>query len=366
MQNNYIKNLVKIKYPNVNFLNAVETNKAHVVQVSVTRTHHHCPKCNSITNKIHDYRKPSFIKHSFCDEKAVILSYKKRRYVCTSCNARFTENNPFVSKYAKVSNNFRLNIINKCRSKISLSDIADLINVSTSTVYRHFNNHTTFDRPKTLPTILCIDEFASHTGKSKYSTCIVDFLNKQLFDILPTRFKSDLIKYFEQFPLKQRENVQIVNIDMSKHFRSAFKKCFPNAVIVADKFHYVRYFTKTINDIRIAVMQSFHKDSMQYKLIKKHWKLLLKRTYELDDKVYFKDRITKDHKTKKQLVDLIHTFSDKLLYASEILDEFYNIIDTSDNFSADEIRADINQLLVKIRDFSKTDFKDVLSMFRNR
>ncbi len=162
MQINNIKKLLKIKGNNVNILNFYETNNEIIVDISVDVTYHSCPKCKTSTKKVHDYRKPSFIKHCSIYDKIVFLRYKKRRYVCQHCNARFTESNPFVSKYAKVSNFTRLSIINNCSRKISFSDVANLLHISTSTVYRHFINHTSFERPDTLPEVLCIDESVAH------------------------------------------------------------------------------------------------------------------------------------------------------------------------------------------------------------
>ncbi len=208
--------------------------------------------------------------------------------------------------------------------------------------------------------------FASHTGRiSKYSTCLVDFVNRSLIDILPTRFKHDLISYFFKFPLSQRKNVKFVIIDMSYHFRSVIKQCFPNATIIADKFHYVRYFSNAVNETRVKVMKSFSRDSVQYRLIKRHWSLLNKRGYELDDTKFFRERTLKNHYTERQLVDLIHSFSSELTFACEMKDEFLNIVDLSSNSTYDETVQSINQLIIKIRDFNKPAFKPVLSIFRN-
>ena len=51
--------------------------------------------------------------------------------------------------------------------------------------------------------------------------------------------RDSLRSYFLRFPFKQRKNVKIIVMDLSGAFRSIMHALFPNAQIIADKFHYV-------------------------------------------------------------------------------------------------------------------------------
>lgn len=62
--------------------------------------------------------------------------------------------------------------------------------------------------------------------------------NKKVLDILPNRFEHELVKYFMRFP--SRTKVKYFVCDMNPHFRNVAKTCFPNATIVADKYHAIR------------------------------------------------------------------------------------------------------------------------------
>ena len=86
--------------------------------------------------------------------------------------------------------------------------------------------------------VLSLDEFKGNSGGQKYNGIVVDAKQHKGIDILPNRFENELIKYFSQFPSKT--NVKYFVTDMNPHFREVSKVCFPNAIIVADRYHVIR------------------------------------------------------------------------------------------------------------------------------
>lgn len=86
--------------------------------------------------------------------------------------------------------------------------------------------------------VLSLDEFKGNSGGQKYNGIVVDAKQHKVIDILPNRFENELIKYFSQFPSKT--NVKYFVTDMNPHFREVSKVCFPNAIIVADRYHVIR------------------------------------------------------------------------------------------------------------------------------
>ncbi len=111
MQINSTKNLLGIKDINLNILNFFENDSFMLFTVSMKRVFHTCPNWG----KIHDYRKPSFIKHSTINGKIVYIKYRKRRYSCTKCDKRFTENNSFINTYSKISNLAKQQILHEVK-----------------------------------------------------------------------------------------------------------------------------------------------------------------------------------------------------------------------------------------------------------
>ena len=95
-------------------------------------------------------------------------------------------------------------------------------------------------RSKSWPTTLGIDEhfFTRRRGYPEYVTVFTDLNKRKLFEVGSTKIKKKLIEQVEHIP--GRENVRIVCIDLSPGYRSLVKELFPNARIVADKFHVIK------------------------------------------------------------------------------------------------------------------------------
>ena len=119
---------------------------------------------------------------------------------------------------------------------VPASKIGAQYNVSGATAARYFK-YVAF-KPARLPEVLSIDEFKGNSGGEKYNSIIVDAEKRKVVDILPNRFENELIKYFSQFPSKT--DVKYFICDMNSHFRAVSNACFPNADIVADRYHVIR------------------------------------------------------------------------------------------------------------------------------
>ena len=92
--------------------------------------------------------------------------------------------------------------------------------------------------------------------------------NHELIDILKDR-KTSTIK---EFLLPHSKEIKKVSIDMFMQFRNMISSNFPDADIIADKYHVVRQGNWMIRDVRIRL---FNSDS-RYKDYKKYWKLIAK------------------------------------------------------------------------------------------
>ena len=120
----------------------------------------------------------------------------------------------------------------------SLTAVARYCHISVTQVIRIFKE-INYSRPKTLPSVLSIDEFKGNAAGQKYQVILTDPTDHKILDILPKRDTVKLIQYFLQFPRHVRNNVKYITMDMSLQFRSVMKQCFPKAHIVADRFHLI-------------------------------------------------------------------------------------------------------------------------------
>jgi transposase len=87
------------------------------------------------------------------------------------------------------------------------------------------------------PTVLGIDEHFFNK-KQGYATTFCNLKKNKIFDIVKGRSPKSLTDYLQQLPGK--EAVKVVCIDLSSTYRSLIKHYFPNAKIVADRFHVIR------------------------------------------------------------------------------------------------------------------------------
>ena len=199
------------------------------VYLQLPRREHRCPCCGAVTDRIHDFIKDIPLG------RTTFLHLRKRRYRC-SCGKRFFENNTFLPRYYRATSRLIAQIIFAFKKLTSASETGARYNVSGATAMRYFR--CVSHRPKELPQVLSLDEFKGNSGGQKYNCIVADPQNRKIFDILPDRFENNLIRYFSQFPSKT--NVKYFVCDMNPHFRQVARTCFPNAVVVADKYHVIR------------------------------------------------------------------------------------------------------------------------------
>jgi len=87
------------------------------------------------------------------------------------------------------------------------------------------------------PKVLGIDEHF-FSRKQGYATTLCDLGNHKVFDVVLGRSALSLQAYLEQIP--ERYTTRIAVMDLSETYRSIVKEHFPNALIVADRFHVIR------------------------------------------------------------------------------------------------------------------------------
>ena len=244
------------------------------IYIELPRRKHVCPCCGAETDRVHDYRWQKIKDVPLARD--TFLHLRKRRYRC-ECGKRFFEKNAFLPRYYRVTSRLVAEIIFAFKKTISAKEIGCRYNVSGMTAMRYFN---LFNRKLTkLPEVISLDEFKGNSGGQKYNSIIVDPKEKEVLDVLPNRFENDLVKYFSQFTNKN--DVKYFICDMNPHFRQAAKICFPQAIIVADKYHVIRQVYWAMENVRKNEQNKLSTRFRKY--FKKSRNLLLKRTENLTE-----------------------------------------------------------------------------------
>jgi transposase len=91
--------------------------------------------------------------------------------------------------------------------------------------------------PPRCPTVLGIDEHF-FTRRKGYATTLCDVRNRKIYDVVLGRSELSLESYLQR--LEGKSEVRVVCMDLASVYRSIVRKHFPNARIVADRFHVIR------------------------------------------------------------------------------------------------------------------------------
>lgn len=322
----------------------VESNENKVdIHFTLTRKTQICPRCNNLTDKIHDYRL-QIIKDLPIQGKDTYLHYKKRRYICDCCNKKFYEKLHIVPKFHRITNRVALFSLKRLKSRISIKDVANELNVSSSSIIRWLN-FTNISKPSKLPTVLSIDEFKGNSGGEKFQCVLTDAKNRKVIDILPSRKQDDLFGYFTSFD--NRDSVKYVVMDMSKSFKEVALKCFPKAKIIIDRFHVSRQAMWAFENTRKKVQKSLHPNLRKY--FKRSRKLLTMRM----------DKLGSDDKLA---VERMLSYSTELTNAYILKEYFYNFMDSQDKEQAIE---KLKWFRLQATYIDIAEYKPVMTMLRN-
>ena len=227
-----------------------------------------CPRCGALTELVHDYRTQR-VRDLPVQGKTVYWDYRKRRYRCSCCEKRFYEKCPLLPKYHRITNRVAFSALDELSRKQSMKDIAERLNVSSSSVARYLRSQH-FGRPDTLPEVISIDEFRGNTEFGRFQTIITDLKRQKVFDILPNNEEHTIFEYFRRF--ENRDRVRYFVSDMKKEYVRIAKLLFPNATIVTDRFHVLRYACFALENVRKRVQKDL---SREFRLYFKRSRLLL-------------------------------------------------------------------------------------------
>lgn len=294
-----------------------QDEKEIVLTVRMQRRAQECPACHALCDQIHDYRTQR-VKDSPIQGKTVTWHYRKRRYRCPCCGKRFYEKNYLLPRRHRITNRLAAFGIDQLQKKRSRKEIAASLGVSESSVCR-WMNLLEFGKPALLPKVLSIDEFRGNTEHEKFQCILTDPAHKKIIDILPTRKHEQIYNYLREFP--NRKQVQYFVMDMNRDYLSIAKALLPNATIVIDRFHVVRYCTWAVEKVRKNFQKNLLPEKRKY--FKRSRKLLLSHMEDLSDE-------------NKAAVEQMLLMSHELREAYLLKEKFYAFMRSVDSIQAKE------------------------------
>lgn len=312
-QDNYIAELLDMKDIEIIHL---ETGTDKIsIEFQLKRREHICPACKTLTNRIHDYRL-QVVKDLPIQGRHVFWYYRKRRYRCDCCSKRFAEQLYLLPRYHRITSRVVAYGLDELSRKQSNRDAAQRLGVSASSIGRWLKLLSYYP-PKQLPEVIAIDEFRGNAGGEKFQCILTAPTHKSIIDILPSRKSHELIDYFKRF--ENRKAVKYVVMDMCVPYFEIAKTFLPNAKIVIDRFHVVRYCTWALENVRKRVQKRLPEHERKY--FKRSRKLLLAHMKKLSEE-------------NKQAVEQMLLVSPDLRIAYLLKEVFYEFMQSKDSVQA--------------------------------
>lgn len=315
-----------------------------------------CPRCATASRSVYDHRWIR-VRDEPLRGHRVFLKILKRRFICKPCRRPFTEPIPGILPRRRTTQRFRLAVMEACENYTDLSAVRRRFHVSSHFIYDAYYERLRLNLRERegapWPSSIGIDEHSYGKNKefrrTQFVTTIVDHKRARMFEAVIGKTTAELTAATHHIP--GRENVQWVTIDMCDPYRNFVRSNFPNAKIVADKFHVLRLLTPALlkkrkeitgtrADLRakkLLLMSSHH---LQYgerlalgRFLERHPEM--KELYEWKERLHSFYRMrgaARSYEAYKRLVDdmsvsflpEIRTLRRTLLYwKDEILNYFY-------------------------------------------
>ena len=344
---------IGIKDQNINISLVFETDIHIDIQAKLDYPAPLCPQCHGKMIK-YDFQNPSKIPLLERAETPTLLRFNKCRFQFKSCRRVTVAEISIVEKNCQISNLVRQKVTQLLTEKVSLTDIARRLRVSTSTVYRRLDQFTFKEYYDKLLAVMSWDEFGFEKGELAFVA--QNYESNELITILDNRRQTTIRNYFLKYPSKVRQQVEFITMDMSGAYIPLARKLFPNVKIVLDRFHIIQHLGRAFLKTRIAIMNQFDKKSLPYRALKNHWRLFQKDSCKLSLNSFYS-------KTFRQTLSP-HEVVEKTIDFSEELANYYNLYQLL-LFHFQEKRVDdffelIEENISKVNHYFKTVFRTFL------
>jgi transposase len=191
------------------------------------------------------------LKDSPLRDRAVRLEIRKRRFWCKQCLKPFTERLQGVLPRRRTTQRYRRSLLWACETFADLKRVKKQYRCSNDFLYRALHEQLALKIKRNLypwPRTIGIDEHSfqrRRTGNIPFVSILVDYPNKKIFELVDSKVSDRLTEKLAHIP--GRENVQNAILDLADPYKKFIRNFFPNARMIADKFHVLRLLHPAIN-----------------------------------------------------------------------------------------------------------------------
>ena len=237
-----------------------------------------CPKCATKSSKVHD-RRWITVKDAPIHGKIKIFKILKRRFRCTNCKSVFTEPVSGINKGARITQRMQRHILWSCENFTDLKKVRRDTECGNKTIYNRLYQQLELEHREQhkahWPKTIGIDEHSwlknKDRGHREFATVFVEYKGKRIREVAEGKTAADLHAAVGYIP--GRERVKNVVMDLCAPYKSFVQNFFPNADIIADKFHVLRLLHPAINRRRKGITGDKRKNPLRKMLLKNGAKL---------------------------------------------------------------------------------------------
>ncbi|WP_408987973.1 ISL3 family transposase [Streptococcus pneumoniae] len=314
-QLHFITKLLDIKDPNIQILDIINKDTHKEIIAKLDYDAPSCPECGNQLKK-YDFQKPSKIPYLETTGMPTRILLRKRRFKCYHCSKMMVAETSIVKNNHQIPRIINQKIAQKLIEKISMTDIAHQLSISTSTVIRKLNDFHFECNFRNLPEIMSWDVetvrgVTVSIGRWKMSFIAQDFEKLDIITVLEGRTQAVIRNHFLRYDRVVRCRVKIITMDMFSPYYDLARQLFPCAKIVLDRFHIVQHLSRAMSRVRVQIMNQLDRKSHEYKAIKRYWKLIQQDSRKLSDKHFYRPTF-RMHLTNKEILNKLLSYSQDL------------------------------------------------------
>ncbi len=214
-----------------------------------------CPRCATKATAYYDKRQVT-LKDEPLRNAQVRLVVQKHRWWCKKCKKPFTEPIQGVMPGRRTTQRYRRSLMVACEDFTDLSRVRRRYQCSTALVYKILYEQLELkwrEYQYNWPKKVGIDEhfFRRQHGITQFSTVLTDLTNRRLKEVCFGKRGAEITP--QLLHVDGRHEVELVCMDLAESYRKFSLNFFPNAKIVADKFHVIRLLSPHILKERRAI-----------------------------------------------------------------------------------------------------------------
>jgi transposase len=207
--------------------------------------------CQTVHCGWYDQRK-KLVRDLSNGDAQIYLEFEMRRVKCKKCNNVVQEELEWLSRSPFHTKRFGLKVGEQCRNT-AIQVVAKEHKLRWETVKeldKQYMEAQLAAVPKAAAKVIGIDEISISRGH-EYRVVVSDLERRVAIWIGgKDRSEESLDEFYQQIPIKDREQVRLAVMDMWKAFRNSTTKNAPNAAILFDKFHVIRHLNEALDKIR--------------------------------------------------------------------------------------------------------------------